>query len=203
MTHVTEDDLDDLEFDTLRTGDHTSAARRLSELAASVSGGVSRAKVLLRAGEQWQHAGDHDKAAEVYRQAIEDGGEAYGDPRAYLADALFELGERDQARALIEQIHKDRPTDPEVYRTVAEVLYAQGDMTGAYDWATAGADVVLALREQGVTVPDDPGDLDDADDLAIAEDSLEALLRLRYRARIDLGRPEDDYDAMLDDLLKA
>ena len=51
MTHVTEDDLDDLEFDTLRTGDHTSAARRLSELAESVSGGVSRANVLLRAGE--------------------------------------------------------------------------------------------------------------------------------------------------------
>ncbi|TMQ90499.1 tetratricopeptide repeat protein, partial [Actinomadura soli] len=40
------------------------------------------------------------------------------------------------------------------------------------------------------------------DDVAIAEDSLEALLRLRYRARIDLGRSEDDYDALLDDLLK-
>ncbi|NYD47950.1 hypothetical protein BJY14_003933 [Actinomadura luteofluorescens] len=40
------------------------------------------------------------------------------------------------------------------------------------------------------------------DDVALAEDSLEALLRLRYRARIDLGRSEDDYDALLDDLLK-
>jgi hypothetical protein len=36
-----------------------------------------------------------------------------------------------------------------------------------------------------------------------AEESLEALLRLRYRSRVDLGRPEDDYDALLDDLLKA
>lgn len=191
MTHVTEDDLDDLEFDTLRTGDHTAAARRLSELADSVSGGVSRAKVLLRAGEQWQHAGDHDKAAELYRRAIEDGGDVYGDPRAYLADALFELGRPDEARTLLEQIGRDAPRDPEVYRTVAEVLYAQGDAGGAYDWATSGAKLVLATRDEASVNRSD------------AEDSLEAILRLRYRARMDLGRPEDDYDALLDDLLKA
>ena len=215
MTHVTEDDLDDLEFDTLRTGDHISAAQRLSELAESVSGGVSRANVLLRAGEQWQHAGDHARAAELYRTAIEDGGETYGDPRAYLADALFELGEADEARKLLEQIRADKPSDPEVYRAVAEVLYAQGDAVGAHEWATAGADVILALRDRAVGVgagtgadTADPGASDEEsltpgpDDVALAEDSLEALLRLRYRARVDLGRPEDDYDALLDDLVK-
>ncbi|QKG23374.1 tetratricopeptide repeat protein [Actinomadura verrucosospora] len=212
MTHVTEDDLDDLEFDTLRTGDHISAAERLSELAESVTGGVSRANVLLRAGEQWQHAGDHGRAAELYRKALEDGGEVYGDPRAYLADALFELGRADEARTLVDQIRADKPRDPEVYRTVAEVLYAQGDASGAHDWATSGADVVLALRDRavgtGIGDPDEPPVADDEsltpgpDDVALAEDSLEALLRLRYRARIDLGRSEDDYDALLDDLLK-
>ncbi|MGI5324953.1 tetratricopeptide repeat protein [Actinomadura nitritigenes] len=212
MTHVTEDDLDDLEFDTLRTGDHISAAERLSELAESVTGGVSRANVLLRAGEQWQHAGDHGKAAELYRKAMEDGGEVYGDPRAYLADALFELGRADEARTLVDEIRADKPRDPEVYRTVAEVLYAQGDASGAHDWATNGADVVLALRDRavgtGVGGPDEPPVSGEEsftpgpDDVALAEDSLEALLRLRYRARIDLGRGEDDYDALLDDLLK-
>jgi tetratricopeptide (TPR) repeat protein len=212
VTHVTEDDLDDLEFDTLRTGDHISAAERLSELAESVTGGVSRANVLLRAGEQWQHAGDHAKAAELYRKAMEDGGEVYGDPRAYLADALFELGRADEARTLVDEIRADKPRDPEVYRTVAEVLYAQGDASGAHDWATSGADVVLALRDRavgtGVGGPDEPPVSGEEsftpgpDDVALAEDSLEALLRLRYRARIDLGRSEDDYDALLDDLLK-
>jgi tetratricopeptide (TPR) repeat protein len=210
VTHVTEDDLDDLEFDTLRTGDHISAARRLCELAESVSGGVSRANVLLRAGEQWQHAGDHARAAELYRTAMEDGGETYGDPRAYLADALFELGEADEARKLVEQIRADEPTDPEVYRAVAEVLYAQGDTAGAHEWATAGADVILALRDKAVGIgagtdtepSDDESFTPGPDDVALAEDSLEALLRLRYRARVDLGRPEDDYDALLDDLLK-
>jgi len=187
VTHLSDDDLDDLEFDTLRTGDHSGAARRLSELADSVSGGVSRAKILLRAGEQWQHAGDHEKAAEAYQKAIADGGETYGDPRAYLADALFELGKETEARSLIEEIYRDRPVDPEVYRCVAELLYAHGDPAQAHDWATSGADVVLAAKGK---------------DAAIAADSLEALLRLRYRTRLDLGRPEDRYDAMLDDLLK-
>ncbi|MGH3387248.1 MAG: tetratricopeptide repeat protein [Actinomadura sp.] len=186
---MTEDDLDDLEFDTLRTGDHTAAARRLAFLAESVSGGVSRAKVLLRAGEQWQHAGDHAKAAECYRQAIEDGGDAYGDPRAYLADALFELSHEDEAKVLLEEIRADAPRDPEVYRTVAEVLYEQGEADGAYEWATSGADLIRSLQ--------------DPDEQSSGDDSLEALLRLRYRARIDLGRPEDEYDELLDDLLKA
>ncbi|MFC0040856.1 MULTISPECIES: tetratricopeptide repeat protein [Actinomadura] len=192
MTHVTEDDLDDLEFDTLRTGDHIAAARRLAELAEAVSGGVSRANVLLRAGEQWQHAGDHEAAAALYRAALEDGGETYGDARAYLADALFKLGRIPEARALVDDIRADAPRDPEVYRAVAEVLYEQGDTAGCHEWATNGADVVLAVRAAGAP----------ADETALAEDSLEALLRLRYRARIDLGRPEDHYDAMLDDLLK-
>ena len=186
---MTEDDLDDLEFDTLRTGDHTAAAQRLVSLAESVSGGVSRAKVLLRAGEQWQHAGDHARAAECYRQAIEDGGDAYGDPRAYLADALFELSRKDEAKLLLDEIRADAPRDPEVYRTVTEVLYEQGEAAGAYEWATAGADLIRSFQ--------------DPDERNLADDSLEALLRLRYRARIDLGRPEDEYDELLDDLLKA
>lgn len=198
---MTEDDLDDMEFDTLRTGDHAAAAQRLSELAGSVSGGVSRAKVLLRAGEQWQHAGEHAKAADLYRQAIDDGGEVYGDPRAYLADALFELDRGGEARQLIEAIRVDAPRDPEVHRCVAEMLYAHGDVAGAHEWATAGADVVLSIQDRGDTDSDLPGDDEEA--ALSAEDSLEALLRLRYRARVDLGQPEDEYDAMLDDLLKT
>jgi predicted Zn-dependent protease len=203
VTHVTEDDLDDVEFDTLRSGDHTSAAQRLSELARSVSGGVSRANVLLRAGEQWQHAGDHGKAAELYQEAIDDGGEVYGDARAYLADALFELEQPSQAYALIEQIRIDAPRDPEVYRCIAELLYAHADLSGAHEWATAGADVVLSIRERGQEEDDEGLSEEAEEEVLMAEDSLEALLRLRYRARVDMGQPEDEYDAMLDDLLKA
>jgi tetratricopeptide (TPR) repeat protein len=180
VTHVTEDDLDDLEFDTLRTGDHAAAARRFVELAETVSGGVSRASLLLRAGEQWQHAGDHVRAAETYRNAVADGGDAYGDPRVYLAGALFELDRKEEARGLIEQVRAEAPQDPEVYRAVAELLYEQGELVGAHDWCTEGADLARSA---------DP-------------DSLEGLLRIRYRSRLDLRWPEDEYDALLDELLK-
>ncbi|GAA3236860.1 tetratricopeptide repeat protein [Actinocorallia longicatena] len=186
MTHVTEADLDDLEFDTLRTGEHRAAAVRLTEMADTAEpsqGGVSRAKVLLRAGEQFQHAGDHVRAAEVYRLAIEDGGEVYGDPRVYLADALLKLGETEESLSLLAQIRESKPTDPEVYRVVAEVLYEHGDLLGAHTWSTEGADLILAQPEAS------RGD---------AADSLEGLLRMRFRARVDLGRPEDEYDALLD-----
>ncbi|MCW2945570.1 MAG: Tetratricopeptide 4 [Actinoallomurus sp.] len=177
---MTEDDLDDLEFDTLRTGDHAAAARRFVELAETVSGGVSRASLLLRAGEQWQHAGDHARAAETYRNAVADGGDAYGDPRVYLAGALFELDRKEEARGLIEQVRAEAPQDPEVYRAVAELLYEQGELVGAHDWCTVGADLARSA---------DP-------------DSLEGLLRIRYRSRLDLRWPEDEYDALLDELLK-
>jgi tetratricopeptide (TPR) repeat protein len=177
---VTEDDLDNLEFDTLRTGDHAATAKRLLELAETVSGGVSRATLLLRAGEQWQHVGDNAKAAEAYRNAIDDGGEVYGDPRIYLAGALYELDRSDEAQLLLERVRADAPSDPEVYRAVADLLYEQGDLVGAHDWATEGADLARST---------DP-------------DGLEGLLRIRYRCRLDLKRPEDEYDAMLDELLK-
>lgn len=178
---MTEDDLDDMEFDTLRTGDHASAAKRFVELAETISGGVSRASLLLRAGEQWQHAGDHAKAAETFRGALADGGDTtYGDARIYLAGALFELDDRDEARDLIEQVRAESPKDPEIYRAVAELLYEQGELVGAHDWSTAGADLVGS---------GDP-------------ENLEGLLRIRYRCRLDLRRPEDRYDALLDELLK-
>jgi len=61
---------------------------------------------------------------------------------------------------------------------VAELLTEQGDLEGALDWTTAGVDACLS-----------------SDDRA----ELQLLLRLRYRLRIDLGLPEDDYDKMLDD----
>lgn len=180
---MTENDLDDLEFETLRTGDHAGAARRFVELAGTVSGGVSRASLLLRAGEQWQHAGEPRRAAEAYRSALEDGGDTDGDPRIYLAGALLELDEGDEARALIEQVRADAPRDPEIHRAVAELLYEQGDLEAAHDWATEGADLARSGDEESA-------------------ESLEGLLRLRYRCRLDLGRSEDEYDALLDDLLK-
>ena len=66
---------------------------------------------------------------------------------------------------------------PRTCDLVAELLTEQGDLRGALDWATAGVRACLGGDDQ---------------------DELPLLLRLRYRIRIDLGLPEDDYDKMLD-----
>ena len=60
---------------------------------------------------------------------------------------------------------------------MAELLTEQGDLDGALDWATAGVDACLSGDDR---------------------DELQLLLRLRYRLRVDLGLPEDDYDKLLD-----
>lgn len=174
------EDLEELEDETLRTGDHADTAERLARLAESGEfAQLSRAEVLVRAGEQWQMAGHAGAAAELYRRAVDDGGKVSGDARSYLADALFELGRDDEARSLIGRLRADQPADPVVYHCVAETLEARRDLQGAHDWATAGVALVLSGEEK-------------------PHFALDLLLRARFRVRRDLGLAEDDYDAMLD-----
>lgn len=177
------DELDELEFEALRTGDHATAADHLTRLAdAPVPGEVSRVELLVRAGEQWQHAGEPSQATQLYQLAIDDGGTVRGDPRTHLADALFELERDDEARSLLSEIRADAPEDPDIYRRVAETLDALRDLAGAHDWSTVG--VRLALQAN------------DVDEMC-----LDMLLRTRYRARRDMNLPEDSYDTMLEQLL--
>lgn len=176
------EDLEELEDETLRTGDHAESASRLGQLAEEGRvQGVSRAEVFARAGGQWQLAGEPAHAADFYRRAVDEGGTVHGDARAFLADALFELERDDEARSLLEHVHADGPTDPVVYHCVAETLEARRDLAGAHEWATEG--VALVLRDE---------------DLCRA--ALDMLLRARFRVRRDMGLGEDDYDGMLDNL---
>jgi thioredoxin-like negative regulator of GroEL len=181
---LTDDLFDEIEFDAARTGDHRRAALRMNHLAATAeqAGNMSRAEAYLRAGEQWLLADEPEVAADRFQQAMADGGETFADPRAPLARALFSLGRRDEAQALISQLDRegDEGTrDPRTCDLVAELLAEQGDMDGALHWATAGAD---ECRRRGDTT------------------ELRLLLSLRYRIRHDLGMPEDDYDQLLDEL---
>lgn len=172
-------DIDELEDEALRTGEHAQTADRLMQVAEREElDAVSRAEVLARAGGQWQLSGQPGEAATMYERAVDDGGHVQGDARAHLADALFELGRQDEARSLLKRIGADRPSDPVVYHCVAETLEAQRDLSGAHDWATTGVELVL-------------GDV-------TSSNSLDMLLRTRFRVRRDLGLPEDDYDDMLD-----
>jgi hypothetical protein len=176
---LTRELFDAIEVNAARTGNHKRAAVRMSRLAVQASpGGMSRAEAHMRAGEQWLLADEPITAAEEFRAAIADAGPTFDDPRVPLARAMFALSRPAEADALLRELTESGGRSlPRTCDLVAELLTEQGDLAGALDWATAGVDACL----RG----------DDRDELPL-------LLRLRYRLRVDLGLPEDDYDKMLD-----
>jgi len=174
-----------IQVNPARAGKHKRAAVRMSRLATQATlpvqaspNDMSRAEAHLRAGEQWLLADEPATAADEFRAAIADAGPTFDDPRVPLARAMFALGQPAEADALLRELTESGGRSlPGTCDLVAELLTEQGDLNGALDWATAGVDACL----RG----------DDRDDLQL-------LLRLRYRIRVDLGLPEDDYDKMLD-----
>jgi tetratricopeptide (TPR) repeat protein len=171
---------DAIEVNAARTGNHKRAAVRMSRLAVqATAGGMSRAEAHMRAGEQWLLADDPTEAVEQFEKAIADRGPTFDDPRVSLARAMFTLGRTDDADALLREVREsDARTLPRACDLVAELLTEQGDLAGALEWATAGVEASLNSGEDG--------------------NELQLLLRLRYRLRVDLGMPEDDYDKLLD-----
>jgi tetratricopeptide (TPR) repeat protein len=176
---------DAIEVNAARTGNHKRAAVRMSRLAVqATAGGMSRAEAHMRAGEQWLLADDPAEAVEQFDKAIADAGPTFDEPRVPLARAMFALGRNDDADALLREVRESGArTLPRTCDLVAELLTEQGDLEGALDWATAGVEASLSSGEDG--------------------NELQLLLRLRYRLRVDLGLPEDDYDKLLDVNKKA
>jgi thioredoxin-like negative regulator of GroEL len=176
---------DALEVNAARTGNHKRAAVRMSRLAVqATAGSMSRAEAHTRAGEQWLLADEPEEAVEEFQKAIADAGPTFDEPRVPLARALFTLGRTADAEALLRELREsDARTKPRTCDLVAELLAEQRDLRGALDWATAGVQACLGGACTG-----------SADD----RNELQLLLRLRYRLRVDLGLPEDEYDKMLD-----
>jgi hypothetical protein len=177
---------DSLEFDAAASGDHTAAAREMTQLAifGAETPGMQRAEAFLRTADQWLLADDPAEAADWYRRAMTDGGAVSVDPRVGLARTHFQLGRNAEAMALLAELKADPPADPRTCDLTAELLVDRGDLPGALDWATAGVELCLADGQR----PDG------------AETELHLLLTLRYRVRNDLGLPEDNYDALLDEV---
>jgi hypothetical protein len=176
---------DAIEVMAARTGNHKRAAVRMSRLAVQASlpaqampGSMSRAEAHMRAGEQWLLADEPATAVEEFQAAIADAGPTFDDPLVSLARAMFVLDRPEEAAMLLRELTETGGrSQPRKCDLVAELLTEQGDLNGALDWATAGVDACLRGDDR---------------------DELQLLLRLRYRLRVDLGLPEDDYDKMLD-----
>jgi hypothetical protein len=182
------EEFDALEFDAAASGDHASAARQMSQLAAtgSETAGMPRAEAFLRAGEQWMLADNPAEAVTGFRLALADGGPVFVDPRVPLARALFQLGRQAEAQDIIERLKAERSTDPRICDMVAELLVERSDLTGALEWANMGVRASLSQAGRPSSQADDS--------------ELRLLLRLRFRIRNDLGLPEDDYDRLLDEV---
>ena len=192
MTALSREEFDAIEFDAACTGNHALAAERMIALATTgiSTSSMPRAEAFIRAGEQWLLADNPTAAARGFRMAIADGGPVDVDPRVPLCRALFQLGNDEEAIALIDKLKSEGRSDPRACVMIAELLLEQSDLAGALDWATAG--VELILQGAGVRSP--------GDNSAGSQDSytgLDELLRLRYRIRNDLRLPEDEYDRML------
>ncbi len=186
---LTREEFDAIEFEAACTGDHESAAERMSELAATgtQSESMPRAEAFIRAGEQWLLADNPGKAANGFRMAIADGGPVDVDPRVPLCRALFALGNRAEAYALIEDLKAHDEADARACDLITELLVEQADLQAALQWATRGVELMLGEQETPA-----PGSI-----LASDTSGLRDLLRLRYRIRNDLRLPEDEYDRML------
>jgi hypothetical protein len=203
------EDFDEIEFEAAGSGDHESAARRMSQLAqiGTATESMPRSEAFLRAGEQWLLADDPAEAVNGFRLAIADGGPVFEDARVPLARALFLLGKSAEAQSLLDDLRSEEPREPRVCDLIAELLVERSDLIGALDWATTGIELCLKSRGagtgsgQGKAVPAarQAAELASAGEADDEASELQLLLRLRYRIRLDLGLPEDEYDALLDD----
>ncbi len=191
---LSREEFDAIEFDAAYTGDHKSAAERMSRLAetGTQTESMPRAEAFVRAGEQWLLADNPTAAATDFRMAMADGGPVVVDPRVPLCRALFQLGRPDEAYELIGKLKAEGRTDPRACDMLMELLVEQSDLPGALDWATAGVELILQGAGQSSL------GLQDADSAQVdSYAGLRELLRLRYRIRNDLRLPEDEYDRML------
>jgi hypothetical protein len=184
---LTRERFDSIEFDAAASGDHAAAAREMTELAATgtETAGMPRAEAFVRAGEQWLMADAPAEAISDFRRALADGGPVDVDPRVHLSRALFQLGKLTEAQDILTRLKAEGSPDPRTCDLVAELLVERSDLPGALEWATAGVELCLAAGPAGQSGGEDS--------------ELRLLLRLRYRIRNDLGLPDDNYDALLDE----
>jgi len=173
------------DFDTARDrahrGENIAIAETLRAWASdeehfTLAEEVSRAAVLVEAGENFGYAGDHAEALRMYEAAREDGGPAYVDPRALMVQALYQGGRKDAALQLADALRKDSPQLVNTFLVLGGFFELVDEAQQAQRWYSMG---IRAMDSGNV-----PG----------SESQYETMLLGRARVRDELGLPRDTLD---------
>lgn len=137
---------------------------------------VSRAELLVQAGESFGYARDHAEALRMFEAARDDGGPTYVDPRALMVQALYEGGRKDAAIELADALRKDAPRTVSTYLVLGGFFELVDELRASQRWYSMG---IRAMDSGNV-----PG----------TEAQYESMLIGRARIRSELGMPSDTLD---------
>lgn len=137
---------------------------------------VSRAAVLIEAGEDFGYAGNHAEALRMYEAARDDGGPAYVDPRALIVQALHQGGQTDAALELADALRKESPRQLNTFLVLGGFFELVDEFKQAQRWYSMG---IRAM---------------DSGNVAGSESQYESMLIGRARVRSELGMPRDTLD---------
>ncbi|MER7273624.1 hypothetical protein ABT369_04135 [Dactylosporangium sp. NPDC000244] len=146
---------------------------------------AEHAESLCHAGEYYAMLGEHDRAEEVFREALGIEDAEPGSTQAMYASFLLDRNRDDEALALIATVRRLHPENLDVYVMIGEALETNGYPQQAARWFTAG--LVSRL-----------GHLADlqGSDLHTDFDVL-MLANGRFRVRQTLGLPPDHIDSLV------
>jgi hypothetical protein len=141
-----------------------------------------RGEILLEAATMWRRAGDDDRAEQLLRSLVEDGGEDGCFAQVELAAAALDRGDRAAADGWLDRLAKDPELAAPPCQVAAELLADHDDPTGALRWYDR---FVARLEEDQLAALDGP----------TGWISLVALpLQARRELREQLGLPRDVVD---------
>ena len=177
---ITQSDFDKAR-DRAHRGENIAIAETLRDWATdeehfTLADDVSRAALLVEAGENFGYAGNHAEALRLYEAAREDGGPSYVDPRALMVQALYQGGRTDAALELADALRKDSPQLVNTFLVLGGFFELVDELKQAQRWYSMG---IRAMDSGNV-----PG----------SESQYESMLLGRARVRSELGMPRDTLD---------
>ncbi|GAB3802692.1 hypothetical protein GCM10028798_20430 [Humibacter antri] len=176
---ITQNDFDDVRLRTDRVDGsiaETLRAWAMEPERFSLADDVSRAAVLVEAGDDFGYGGDHAEALRMYEAARDDGGATYVDPRALIVQGLYQIGQTASALELADALRKESPRQLNTFLVLGGFFELVDEFKQAQRWYSMG---IRAMDSGNV-----PG----------SESQYESMLIGRARVRSELGVRQDTLD---------